>query len=208
MRLVVFGANGGVGREIVGQALAQGHDVTSAVRAASAWDGTLGGQVAVCDVTDAGAVERTVKGHDAVICTLGVKGKGPISLYSTGARNIIAGMEAHRVRRLLFLSNFGILNERGQGFGQSMLLLMIKRALRHTLADHRAALNVLQRSGVGWTAVRALALSNGPRTGRYRLTKDDLPANGTRIARADVAHFMLDEAQRGAFMNCAPAIAY
>lgn len=208
MKLVVFGANGGVGRQIVEQALAQGHDVTAAVRSANALDGAARGQAVVCDVTDASAVARTIKGHDTVFCTLGVNGRGPISLYSTGARNIVAGMEAHGVRRLLFLSNFGILNERGQGLGQIMLLHLIRRVLGNTLADHRAALDIMQASRIGWTAVRALALSNGPRTGRYRLAKDDLPAKGTRIARADVAHFMIDEAQRGAFMNCAPAIAY
>lgn len=208
MKVVVFGANGGVGREIVKQALAQGHDVTIAVRSAKVADTGTRGRVALCDVTDAEKVERTIRGHDTVICALGVRGKGPISLYSTGARNIIAGMESQGVGRLLFLSNFGILNEHGTGFGQSMLLLLVRRFIRHTLTDHRAALDIMRDSNVVWTAVRALALSNGPRTGRYRLAAEGLPVSGTRISRADVAHFMLDEAQRGAFENCAPAIAY
>ena len=208
MRIVVFGASGGVGQQIVEQALAQGHDVTSAIRSTNIAKDNAQDRIVACDVTDARAVERVIQGQDAVLCALGTHAKGPVSLYSTGARNIIAGMEAQGVRRLLFLSNFGVLNEAGMGLSQSLLLYLVKRVLRHTLADHRAALATMRCSTIIWTAVRALALNDGPRTGRYRVAVDGLPARGIRISRADVAHFMIEEAQRSAFANCAPAIAY
>jgi hypothetical protein len=56
--------------------------------------------------------------------------------------------------------------------------------------------------------VRPLALTNGPFTGRYRIVTEGLPPGGIRIARADVADFMLRLATTDDHLNCAPAIAY
>jgi putative NADH-flavin reductase len=208
VKLIVFGANGGVGRSIVDQGLKRGHEVTAAVRAPGGAAVPEGARLAPCDVMDAAAVERAVAGHDAVLCAVGVRSNGSVALYSTAARHIVAAMQATNVRRLAFLSNFGVLNERGVGLRQSMLLFLISRVLRPTLNDHRAALDVLAASDLEWTAVRAMALSNGGFTGEYRVAIEGLPARGTNIARADVAHFMLAAVERGTLPKAAPAIAY
>jgi putative NADH-flavin reductase len=157
---------------------------------------------------DAAAVQRAIAGHDAVLCAVGIRSNGPIALYSTAARNIVAAMQTTGIRRLVFLSNFGALNERGSGLRQSMLLFLIVRVLHQTLSDHRAAIEVMAASDIDWTAVRAMALTNGPLTGRYRLSTDGLPEKGTQIARTDVAHFMLEAVEHGTLSVRTPAIAY
>jgi putative NADH-flavin reductase len=88
------------------------------------------------------------------------------------------------------------------------MLMLARRVIRHTLADHRRALEAFIRSDLEWVAVRPMALTNGPLTGRYRIAASGLPHKGRRIARADVADFMLSQAQDDRYLRQAPAIAY
>jgi putative NADH-flavin reductase len=209
VKLIVFGANRGVGRHVVEKALADGHEVTAAVRSPDAMKlehDRL--KVVQCDVRDGARVKAVLAGHDTVIATLGDSSRGPTDLYSTAARTIVSAMADHGVRRLVFLSNFGVLNERARGATQAMLLFMVKRMILPTLDDHRRALDVLRASPIDWTAVRAMPLTDGPATAAYRVVADDLPARGSSISRADVAHFMVDEALRREFVRMTPAIAY
>jgi putative NADH-flavin reductase len=153
-------------------------------------------------------VQQAIAGQDVVFCTLGAASNGPTTLYSTGIRNILQGMEAHQVRRLIFLSNFGVLNETAQDVRGAALLWMVKRFIRHTLADHRRALEEVQRHNMEWIAVRPLALTNGLGTGRYRIATDGIPVRGMRIARADVADFMIRQVTSDDYVYKVPAIAY
>lgn len=87
---------------------------------------------------------RALAGHDVVFCTIGDKPGGPTILYSTAARNIAQAMRVQQVRRLVFLSNFGVLDETARDLRGAALLFLAKRLIRHTLADHRQALKEIQ----------------------------------------------------------------
>ena len=205
----MFGANGGVGRRLVELALAQSHWVTAAVRnpakVAMAHERL---QIVACNVLDPITIEPAIAGQDAVLCALGSDDRGPTTLYSTGARNIVQQMQAHHVRRIVFLSNFGVLGEMSRGLHQALLLFLASRVLRHTLADHRRALDEIRRRAPDWIIVRPLPMSDGPRTGVYRVAIDDLPAHGARISRADVADFMLRQITSDDYLHRLPSIAY
>jgi putative NADH-flavin reductase len=209
MNVVIFGASRGVGRCLVEQALAQGYDVTAAVRNPATVEITHERlHVLPCDVLDPASVNRAIAGQDVVFCTLGTTSKGPITLYSAGAHNIVQGMQAHQVRRLIFLSNFGILGETARDLRGAALLFLAKRFIRHTLVDHRQALEEIRKHAPEWVVVRPLPLSNKPWTGRYRIAVDGLPAKGMQIARADVADFMMRQATSDDYLYKVPAIAY
>jgi putative NADH-flavin reductase len=165
-------------------------------------------RVLPCDVLNAASVNQALAGQDVVFCTLGTNSKGPITLYSSGAHNIVQGMQAHQIRRLIFLSDFGILDEPAQDVRGAALVFLVKRFIRHTLADHRRALEEIRGHAPEWIVVRLLPLSDGPWTGRYRVAVDDLPAKGMRIARADVADFMMRQATSDDYLYKVPAIAY
>jgi putative NADH-flavin reductase len=208
VKLIVFGANRGVGRCVVEKALADGHTVTAAVRSPEAM--ALSHPrltVARCDAVNAEQVDAATPGHEAVFVTLGDSSRGPTTLYSEAAKAVTAAMSRHNVRRLMFLSNFGVLGERSREMKQGLLLLAVKKMIRSTLDDHRRALAVLQASQLDWTAVRAMPLSDAPPTGRYRSVAVDLPPRGDRITRADLAAFMISEATRCEFLRMTPAIA-
>jgi putative NADH-flavin reductase len=210
MNVVIFGASRGVGHCLVEAALAQGHQVTAAVRDPGMVQRSHERlRVLLGDVLNPALVQQAVEGQDVVFCTLGAASRrGPTNLYSAGVRNVLHGMEAHQVRRLVLLSNFGVLNETAQDVRGATLLWMAKRFLRHTLADHRRALEELQRHRVEWIAVRPLGLTNGLGTGRYRIAVEGLPVKGTHIARADVADFMIRQVTSDDYLYKVPAIAY
>jgi putative NADH-flavin reductase len=165
-------------------------------------------RVLTCDARDEASVCQALKGQDVVFCTLGEKSRGAMTLYSEGALNTLRGMQANNVRRLVFLSNFGILGERAQDLGGALLLFLVKRVIRHTLDDHRRALELIRTHAPEWIVVRPMALTNGPCAGRYRIAVDGVPARGRKVARADVAHFMLLQATGNEYLNQVPAIAY
>jgi putative NADH-flavin reductase len=162
-----------------------------------------------CDVLDPAAVSQAIAGQDVVLCAVGADARrSPTTLYSTAARNILQAMQEHHVRRLIFLSNFGVLDETAQDMRGAALLFLAKRFLRHALADHRRALAEIQRHTVEWIVVRPLPLTDGPWTGSYRVAVDGLPRKGSHIARADVADFMARQVTSDAYLSKAPAVAY
>lgn len=209
MNLTIIGANGGVGRCLVEQALEAGHQVTAAMRNPSAF--SLNHErlrPLACDVLDGISVSHAVAGQDAILCALGEPRGKATRLYSEGARNIVRAMRNHEVRRIVFLSNFGMLDETADDWKGRLMLFLVRRVIGSTLADHRRAFETIRDRIPEWVAVRPLVLTNGPFTGRYRTVTEGLPPGGIRIARADVADFMLRQATTDDHLNCAPAIAY
>ena len=209
MNLIVFGASRGVGRSVTELALADGHRVTAAVRDPSALELNHESlEVVAGDVTDAESVRRNLGGHDVICCTVGAETRGATTLYSEAARNIAQAMEDQGIRRLMFLSNYGVLGEKSSALRTSALLLLVKLFARGTLEDHRRALDELRKHDLDWIAVRPMPLTNGPRTGEYRIDVEGLPEGGARISRADVADFMLKQLDGDDYVREIPAIAY
>jgi putative NADH-flavin reductase len=209
MNVIIIGASGGVGRCLVEQAHAAGHHVTAAIRNPASMNRTHERlRVLTCNAMDEASVCRALEGQDVVFCTLGEKSRGPTTLYSKGALNTLRGMQTNKVRRLIFLSNFGILDESARDVGGALLLFLVKCFIRHTLDDHRRALQEIRAHTSEWIVVRPMALTNGPCAGRYRIAVDGVPAKGRKVARADVAHFMLRQATGNDYLNQVPAIAY
>lgn len=106
MRIALFGATGGTGREILRQACEGGHDVTAVVRD-PARVGETHARLAVlqADVMDPAAIAPAIRGHDAVVSALGSRaGRVPTTICTGSARSIVATMEAEGVRRLLVVS--------------------------------------------------------------------------------------------------------
>ena len=103
MKLVIFGASGGMGQHLVQQALAQGHSVTAFARRPESILAapSPGLTVAQGDVHDAAAVSAVIAGNDAVLSGLGARDLGKSDVLEVGVRNILAGMAAHGVRRRL-----------------------------------------------------------------------------------------------------------
>ena len=209
MKILVVGASRGVGRLAVEQALDAGHCVTAFARNLSSLPSHEQLTLVRGDATSLTDVRNAVAGHDAVISAPGSERRGgPTRLYSTATANIVEAMSEAGIGRLIVLSNFGVLSESSSHPLTALLAWAVRLGIRETLADHRLALQHLRRSPLDWTAIRPMALTDGPRTGVYRVTPNGLPRGGTRISRADVADFMLKQLIDPASNGKLPALAY
>jgi putative NADH-flavin reductase len=210
VKLLVLGATGGTGREVVNQALEQGHDVTAFVRDPGKMTSTHRRlRVVVGSVTDdEAAVAQVMRGQDVVISALGRrKSFRSSNLISRSMRTIVPAMEGLGVRRLIVVSACGV----GDSARDAPLLprLMYRLLLGDIFADKKAGEDYLRRSALDWTLVYPVALTDGPRTGKYRVG-ERLVLRGIlpRIARADVAHFILTQLASTAYRQKVAVISY
>ena len=199
MKLTVIGATGRIGRLVVEQALAAGHDVSVLVRRPERL-GRLAVQVRVVEgvVDDADAVDRAVAGADAVISTVGPDANSPdqVDRLRAGMCATIDAMRRHQVTRIVNLSGAGITvpGERKPMLDR-IATRVVRRFARHVVGAKQAEYDILAESDREWVAVRPAIVTDGAATGRYVAGPDALRP-GARISRADVAHLMVREAER------------
>ncbi|MFF4112099.1 NAD(P)-dependent oxidoreductase [Streptomyces sp. NPDC001714] len=192
MNLTVFGATGGIGREIVRQALASGHRVTAVVRAPARLTVTGSGlEVVRADLTDPEVIRPALTGRNAVLSGLGPRGRRDAGVAARLTRTVLAAMDAEAVRRLLVVSAAPVGPEPDDGLLDRTMRGLVSTVLKPVYDDLREMEAELARSGTDWTSVRPPRLQDKPLTGTYRTVVGGFPRKGRFIARADVAHAML-----------------
>lgn len=209
MRLAVFGATGGTGRALVEQARAAGHEVAALARDPARLGEATGVRVVRGDVRDPAAVAATVEESEAVVCCLGTS-RVPAGdrTHSEGTARIVEAMVGQGVRRLVVVSAFGVGESRTQAsfvFARVILPLFVYRPFAYEDKARQEA--VVRASDLDWTIVRPTHLIDAPSRGRTRV----LGARGRfyeRIARGDVAAFLLDEVAARRHVREAVAIAW
>ncbi|MED4755549.1 SDR family oxidoreductase [Brevibacillus choshinensis] len=194
MKLIVFGGTGGTGRQVVVQALEEGHEVSVVVRRPEMFElchDKL--KVVKGDVLMPATFIQAMSGMDAVLSALGVSHRNPTSIYSAGTGNLMEAMQATGVPRLVCLSSAGLDEPADSPLLQRLVIrFVIQRMYKHAYEDMvRMEEAVRASSGITWTVVRPPRLTNGPRTEAYRtaVNKPLLRAKG--ISRADLANFMI-----------------
>jgi putative NADH-flavin reductase len=210
MRIVVFGASGGTGRELVKQGLAQGHEVTAFVRNPAAYTGGGRLHVVVGDARDAKAVSVAIVGQQAVLSALGGT-LGDDTLLPESMGHILAAMKQEGVRRLIVLGASGVdpgAAKRLSGGTRFFLRVLQATMLKKPFRSQRAMQMRIHASDTDWTVVQPPRLLNKPGTGSLRVDGEALPANGTQIARADVATFMLAQLTSEEWVRKSPFIAW
>ena len=105
------------------------------------------------------------------------------------------------------LSAAGALHEPAGTFVGGLGLALARAVIPRVYREHRGMLEELRTRHLDWIAVRPVILTNGPRTGRYRVVSEGIPRGGYRISRADVADFMIQQLTSDAFVRTMPAIA-
>ncbi len=209
MKIIVFGASGGTGIEVVKQALEAGHAVTAFVRnpaKVSLQHQQL--KLVMGDVTDAAAVEKAIAGQEAVVSALGPSRPPVPGMMETSAQNLVAAMRKAGIRRLVSTTGAGVRDPQDQPklidhLMKGLLTLLAGEVLK----DSAANVAVIRASDLDWTIVRYPRLLNGKRTGEYRvgyLGKD----SGSQLSRADGADFVVKELVAGRYIHQMPVISY
>jgi putative NADH-flavin reductase len=209
MKLAIFGVTGGVGREVLAQALGAHHEVRALARNPS----KLGPEIPSLsmragDVRDAAAVADVIAGTDAVICALGAKPSDPTDTCSLGTTNIIAGMKLHNVKRLAVVTGcmVGHPPELMQGWVYKLIRLLEIGPMKRMMMDRRAQEAVVKSSDLDWTIVRPPRLLDGPKTGVYQIGADLVIGTKAGIRRADVAEILLKSVTTNQFVRQGVAV--
>ncbi|MGA7523592.1 MAG: SDR family oxidoreductase [Acidobacteriaceae bacterium] len=207
MRLFILGATGGIGRELLDQALERHHRVTAFVRSPQKLGAARDGLSLIQgDVRKADAMSEALAGHDAVLSALGPPGPSRNTITSDSARAIVMAMQSAGVRRLLIVGVAALFPDIGT-FGR-----MLRSTLLRNIADDSSEMErIVKATLLDWTIIRPPRLTNGPRTENYGVAVDHLPkgaGGNATISRADVAHFMLDEVEQSGHMRRIAGIAY
>jgi len=169
MKLLIFGASGLTGREMVEQALEQNHTVMAFVRTPEKFDirhDSL--KVAQGDITDYEKVERAVEGQEAVLSALGASNllmRTPS--LTEGMRNIVRAMEKTGVRRFVYESALGV-SDSVADTRFPVRYFVIHVILGRAHADHEDKERIIKASSLDWIIVRPTQLVNKPRTGKYK----------------------------------------
>lgn len=207
MRIVIFGASGRTGKELVRQALEQGHLVTAFVRTPSRLNVSHTNlYVTQGDVTDAVSVQKAIKGQDAVLSTLGHS--SPFKYdpdVVKGMQHIVDAMEQEGMKRLIYMSFAGVSEKRdGVGF---VIKYIAPKLLRTEIAGHTARENIIRQSTLDWTIVHPTTLTNGPHSGTYK-SGVEVSSKGfvITISRADVADFMLKQLTDHQYLRQTPRV--
>ncbi|MFF0090491.1 NAD(P)-dependent oxidoreductase [Streptomyces canus] len=193
MKLTVFGATGGIGRELVRQGLEAGHEVTAVVRDPARLTVT-GARLDVvrADLTDPEVLRPAVAGRDAVLSGLGPRARKDAGIAARLTRVVLAAMEAEQVRRVLAVSAGPVGPAPvDEGVVDRWMRGLVSAVLKDVYADLSEMEAELAASGTDWTVVRPPRLQDKPVTGVYRVVTGGFPARGRFISRADVAHAML-----------------
>jgi putative NADH-flavin reductase len=208
MKLLILGATGGTGKQIVAQALEAGHNVTALARP-GATPGPADPRLRLIggDLQNVTALAGAMRGQDAVISAIG-RGYSFKSehLIERTVPVILAAMQAAGVRRLLFTSAVGV----GPSFADAPLMprLFFRTLLRGIYADKLIGDQLIRSSDLDWTIVQPSQMTDGPLTRTYRsgqrLTMSGMP----RISRADVAHFLLQVAGEPAAIRKTLLVSY
>lgn len=207
MRILLLGATGKTGRQLMLEGLQQGHTITAFVRNPKALQIENNLTLFQGNVLDAKQVAEAIKGQDVVISVLGNKtstalGK-PSTTISDGVVNIIAGMKENNVKRLLFVASFGVNKE--------IFLpekLFIKTVLRNIFADIPLQEKLIKESGLEWTIVHPARLVDTPKTGKYKVGEHIPIGLFSRISRADVADFLLKGINEKDFLHKTITLSY
>lgn len=209
MKIVVFGASGGAGKNIVEQALQLGHHVTAFVRSP--------GKIAVQhpnlsvfqgDSMDAVAVEKALAGREAVISVLGPTRPPVAGMMETSAKNIMAGMRKQGIRRIVSTTGAGVRQPEDQPkFIDHFIGFLLNLLAKDVVLDSAANVKVIQASDLDWTIVRFPRLVDGAHTGKYRVGyvgKD----SSSQLSRADGADLVLKELTEKKWLRKLPVVSY
>ena len=213
MKIAILGISGRTGSLVAREALSRGWKVNGIAR-----DRTKvtveGANIIEGTPYDKETIKKALDGCDAVISTLSLfpSSQGlfsgirtPLDFMSSSIRNCVDVMKEKGIRRIVLMTALGV----GDSYREIPLFfrVLIKISnLRHSYRDHDRQEKVLEKSGLDWTVVRPVTLTDA---------QDDLSVIhkqkgdrkfGSSITRIAVATFILDAIENGEFIGRKPGI--
>ena len=211
MKILILGANGAVGKLVLDELLQANHDVKALVRNGSAMQRKHRRLTVVQgNPTNVADLEDVLGGQELVVSTLGARTNKKTTLRADVARNLAAGMKRHGVRKLVWLDAAGVGSSKEFVQRSSFFFgrIIIPLFLDNMYEDAAVADALIEKSGCDWVIVRPMSFTNGAKTGNISVITDMSLTVWLRlrIARADVAAFLVEQVVRDDYVGQMPII--
>lgn len=208
MKIAVLGASAGIGLHSVRLALQQGHEVVTLSRRVVPLPDHAQLIQIQGSATDARAVRSAVEGAEAVLVTLGVKSPLPTTMFSDSSRILLQVLkEIGSSPTLIVLTGFGAGDS--WSYNSFPVRILFTLVLKQVYLDKERQEGLIAAGYPRWEIVRPGRLTNGSMTGRYRVL--DTLVEGMKvgaISRADVAQFLVAQAEQPTYLGKYPALTY
>ncbi|MEU6214525.1 NAD(P)H-binding protein [Streptomyces sp. NPDC047023] len=209
MNITVIGASAGVGLESVKRALEAGHSVTTLSRSTDSLPEHPSLRVVQGSALDVLDVTKAIEGADAVLVALGTGNSTKATTLYTDAAAVLVEAAAQTQTTAPFITVTGF----GAGDSspyQGFIMRTVMKTLLGKIYENKTSMEqILAASGVRWEMVRPGRLTSGPRTGSYRVLTHYTPGMSVKsISRADVADYLVREAEQLANLGRYPALTY
>ncbi len=206
MNILILGATGRVGSQIVKHALHDGHHVTVLVRTSEKIQITNEKLTIIQgNVLNEDDIVRSIGGIDVVISALNTDGT---TTLSESMPLIIEAMKTEGIQRIITIGTAGILQSKSTP--QSMRYQLRKSKGRSVRAakEHHKVYTMLKQSDLEWTIVCPTYLPDGESIGKYRVDDDFLPEGGTEISVSDTAEFTFSQIKSSDYIKSRVGMAY
>lgn len=203
--LVVFGANGRVGRLIVEYALADGHYITAFVHRKHDLPDSPLINIVQGDIYNIADVEKALRGADAVVSALGSWGTPKKDVLAAAMTNIIPIMQKLHINKIVSLTGADA-RARGDTLGllHRMSHVFFSLIAGKVLRDGERHIRLLEASNLDWVVIRSPVM-RPVKSITYTLN-DIRPMPWASVQRSAVARAMLTEAVRPSRSQGAPFI--
>ena len=207
-KIIVFGATGGTGQELVKQALANNHEVTAFVRSPEKMKVENDNLTIVKgDVLNYPQVYSAIKNQDIVFCNLGMPASDKSTLRANGTSNIVKAMKENKVKRLICQTSLGF-GDSKEVLPWHMKYIIVPFILKNAFKDHELQEEVIEKSKLEWTIVRPGNMTNGKLTGEYKHGFEPTEKIKLKVSRNDVSHFMLEQIENNQYLHKKVGISY
>lgn len=206
-QVIVFGATGKTGQQIVHECLGTGHQVTAFIRQAEYSWHHANLKVYQGDLANPAALDEALYGQDVVISALGNRNYAdPMQVIHSAVRGIVPAMSRSGTRRIIILAGAGLL--------QHDATTMIKDLpnqhpmFRYPREDHFAAYQYVKATSVDWLMLCPPEIRAGAANGDYVTAVDYFPTDGLWfITAGNIGHYIAHEITNQQFSNTRIGIA-
>ena len=209
MKISIIGVSQGIGKQLLELALDEGHEITALMRNPDKLEITNTKlRIIKGDILDASSVDNTVADQDGVCVCVGLPpGRKPVDLFSEGIKNVLTSIGNNEVQKLIAITGIGAGDSKGHG-GFLYDRIINPLLLNEIYKDKNRQEALIKESHCNWMILRPGFLTDGPRTGKYRVIENLNGIVAKKISRSDVADFMLKQLEDPTHFGETPLLTY
>ncbi len=209
MKIAIIGASRGIGAELLKASVEDNHEVTALVRDPTKLNTSIPGlKVIKGNILDPSSMNAAITGQDASCVCIGIPPtRKPVDVFSRGTQNVLNVIDKGSNQKFILVTGIGAGDSKGHG-GFFYDRIINPLLLGNIYVDKDRAESIVKASNVEWLIVRPGFLTNGLRTGKYRVIENLSGVTAGKISRADVADFILEQLASPTCFGKTPLVTY